>query len=124
MEKLLQILQTIKSTFLQDTNKNILNESVIKSIEHEKISILSELSKMSPTAPMKNEILKTAMQVITTLFNHCLVVQTVTGFSDEKNNFILLRIKNFVLELFFAIFPILDQRSLKDLVLLIKIVKI
>lgn len=122
MEKLLQILQTIKSTFLQDTNKNILNESVIKSIEHEKISILSELSKMSPTAPMKNEILKTAMQVITTLFNHCLVVQTVTGFSDEKNNFILLRIKNFVLELFFAIFPILDQRSLKDLVLLIKIV--
>lgn len=98
MNESIKLLQSFYESFEQNIKNGIIEESFLKILETNKIKILIPFVK----AQANNS--KYIKVYVTKIWNFCRMLNYVRNIKDTDNNYCLLRIKDFICDLFFTLF--------------------
>lgn len=126
MNESIRILQSFLESFEQNINNGYIDESLLKNIESNKIKILLPLIQSSSPQSQETisiDYIKFIKNFISKIWNYCRMLNFVKNVKDNENNFALLRIKDFLCDLFFALFSNSSTEiSIQDIFNLIQLV--
>ena len=126
MNESIKILQSFLESFEQNINNGYIDESILKTLESNKIKILVPLIQSSSPQSQEKisiEYIKFIKNFISKIWNYCRMLNFVKNVKDNENNFALLRVKDFLCDLFFALFSNSSTEiSIQDIFNLIQLV--
>ena len=118
MNEALNFLKNFQETFEQNISNGFIDEKTIKTLESNRINILLPFIK---TPSQQN--CKYVKNYVSKLVNQIRVLNYARSISDTDNNYALLRIKDFLCDLFFTIFSSnQNEITLQDIFNLIQLV--